>query len=100
MEPAHGIGLYSKKLAAHEFREWGGKQDCGVECFQQDVLTKWYGLAVRKSATRWASEERSISYEAQRTSAGSAVAPRSSIVLIVGKASQVKTIFLNSRLVR
>ena len=38
MEPAHGIGLYCEKLAVHEFSEWGGKQDCGIERFQQDVL--------------------------------------------------------------
>lgn len=38
MEPAHSIGLYGEKLAAHEFRKWGGKEDSGIERFQQDVL--------------------------------------------------------------
>ena len=75
MEPAHDIGLYSEKLAAHEFRERGGKEDCGIERFQQDVLANWDGLAVWKSAAGWASEECSISHETQRAPAGSAVAP-------------------------
>jgi hypothetical protein len=38
VEPAHGIGLYGEKLAAHEFSEWCRKQDCGIERFQQYVL--------------------------------------------------------------
>jgi hypothetical protein len=38
VEPAHDIDLYGEELAVHEFREWGGKQDCGIERFQQDIL--------------------------------------------------------------
>ena len=40
-------------------------------------------------------EECSVSHETQRAQVGSAAAPRLSIVLVVGKASQVKTIFFN-----
>ncbi len=59
----------------HELREWGCKQDCGIECFQQDILADRYGQAAWRTAAGWASKECSIRHETQGAPAVSAVAP-------------------------
>ena len=87
METTHAINLYGEKIAAHKFREWSGKQDRGIERFQQNILADRHRQTVRETAASWTSKEHPLSHETQRTATGPAVAPRSSIVLIVGEAS-------------
>ena len=43
MEATHGINLYGEKITAHNFREWSGKQDWGIERFQQNILADRHG---------------------------------------------------------
>jgi hypothetical protein len=65
VEPAHGVGLYGGKLAAHKFSEGCCKQDCGIEHFQQNILTDRSWQAVWWALAGWANEEGTVSSKIQ-----------------------------------